>query len=74
MKREVKNTIGTILMIFGVLLLIGTAGALELDRITITQAAQQALVGLGITTLGGCLFKITYERDTYTYYKEDNHE
>ena len=22
----------------------------------------------------GCLFKITYERDNYTYYKEDNHE
>lgn len=74
MRNNVLNTIGAILMLFGVLLLIGTAGSLELDHITMVQAIWQAIIGAGLVVLGGRLFKTTYERGTYTYYKEDNHE
>lgn len=71
MKRETLNTIAVIMTVFGGLLLIGTAGSLELDRITFTQAVVQGLISLGITALGVRLFKATYNPSDYNYEEGD---
>ena len=67
MKYKTLNTIAVIVTVLGGLLLIGTAGSLELDRITFTQAGVQFLIGLGITVLGVRLFKATYNPSDYNY-------
>lgn len=72
-KRKVLNTIAVILVVFGLFLLVGTAGGLECDSITINQAIVQSLIALGTTVLGARLFKATYENDDY-YYEEDDEE
>jgi hypothetical protein len=72
-KRKTLNTIAVILVTLGLFLLIGTAGALELDRITITQAITQSIICLGITAGGARLFKATYNPTDYNY-EEDEEE
>ena len=72
MRNSVLNTIAVIIMVLGGLLLIGTAGSLELDHVTMVQAIWQAFIGVGLVVLGGRLFKTTYERETYTYYNEED--
>ena len=72
MKRETLNTIAVIVTVLGGLLLIGTAGSLELDRIGFTQAGVQTLISLGITVLGVRLFKATYNPNDYNYEEEYN--
>ena len=74
MKNNVLNIIGAVLVTLGLFLLIGTAGSLELDRIELTRALWQALIGLGITVLGVRLFKATYDRNSYTYYYEEEND
>lgn len=66
------NTIAVIVTVLGGLLLIGTAGSLELDRIGFTQAGVQCLIGLGITIIGIRLFKATYDPNDYNYEEEYN--
>lgn len=72
-QRKVLNTIAVVLVTLGVFLLIGTAGGLECDTITLNQAIIQAIISLGITALGVRLFKATYNHNDY-YYEEDENE
>lgn len=73
-RRKILNTIATILVTFGVFLLIGTAGGLELDNITMTQAIVQSLIALGVTVIGVRLFKATYNHNDYYYEEETDYE
>jgi hypothetical protein len=66
--RKVLNLISAIIVIFGFLLLIGTAGGVELDTITLGQGFMQGLLGLGLMLLGGFLFNATNDPNDY---KED---
>ena len=72
-RRKTLNTIAVILVTLGLFLLIGTAGALECDNITMTQAITQSIIFLGITVIGARLFKATYNHNDYNY-EEDDYE
>lgn len=61
--RPVLNIIGIILMLFGVILLVGTEGALKWENITYPQAIFQAVICFGFMILGGCLVVLTNDKD-----------
>ena len=63
--RKVLNIVSAIIVIFGFLLLIGTAGSVELDTITLGQGFMQGFLGLGIMFLGGFLFNVTNDPNDY---------
>ena len=46
--RELKK----ILFVVGLIVVFGTAGALDLDNITILQGALQGITGLGLMAIG----------------------
>ncbi|MBO7275501.1 MAG: hypothetical protein J6V15_03920 [Clostridia bacterium] len=72
LKNKVLNTLGVVIATLGLFLLIGTAGSIEQDRISGSQAVVQTLICLGVTILGGCLFKATYDPNDYNYEEEYN--
>lgn len=73
-RRKTLNTIAVILVTLGLFLIIGTAGALELDHITLNQAITQSIICLGITAIGARLFKATYNPNDYDYEEDDYYE
>ena len=58
MKRNIKTVIAAVICILGIVIMIGSAGALELDQITFTRGMIQMLLGLamfaGAAAYAGC--------------------
>lgn len=46
------KTIGKVMMIIGIIFMLGTAGASDLDTISLTQTMIQLVISLSVTTLG----------------------
>lgn len=71
-RRKTLNTIAVFVTIVGGLLVLGTLGAAERDRIDAAQAILQSIIGVGIAVLGGRLFGATYDPTDYDYEEDED--
>lgn len=71
-RRKTLNTLGGFVALAGALMVLGTLGAAELDRIDAAQAVLQSIIGVGIAVLGGRLFGATYDPTDYDYEEDEN--